>query len=170
MNKIVLLYIGCLLTTMVVAQPITIDQTNASISFLFLDDDVDGTLSGFKFTGSLDFNALETSTISGTVASKTIDTDNWLRNRHLRNKYFKTDDFPTISFKSTSISASEGFYRVNGTLTIKGINKKVSFKFKKATNKLIGTATINAAHFDIYIHDEAARNKVSFKILLPYSE
>ena len=79
-------------TQLIIAQNIVINEDKTTVDFLFLDDDVDGRLSDFKFTGTLNFNALETSTLSGTVSTETIDTDNWFRNRHLRNKYFKSDD------------------------------------------------------------------------------
>ena len=98
MKKVIFLFLILSVQT-ITSQNIIVDEEKATVSFLFLDDDVDGTLSEFKFTGSLNFEDLETSVISGTVATETIDTDNWLRNRHLRNKYFKADDFPLLKFK-----------------------------------------------------------------------
>jgi polyisoprenoid-binding protein YceI len=162
-----LFFIAC--SQVIIAQNIVVNEDKATVDFLFLDDDVDGTLSDFKFTGSLDFNALETSTLSGTVATETIDTDNWLRNRHLRNKYFKSDDFPLLKFKSDSISAEGDSFIVNGVLTIKGISKIVSFRFSKTSNLLTGKASMNASDFDINIHDEISRNKLTITIVLPYS-
>ena len=153
----------------IIAQNIIINDEKATVSFLFLDDDVDGTFSEFKFTGSLNFDDLENSNISGTVATETIDTDNWFRNRHLRNKYFKADDFPLLKFKSKSIIAEGEVLVVQGTLTIKDISKPVTFRFKKSSNKLNGTASINASDYDIYIHDEASRNKLTISISLLYS-
>lgn len=151
------------------AQNSIVNEEKVTIGFLFLDDDVDGTLSGFKFTGSLNFDNLEYSSISGTVASETIDTDNWFRDRHLRNKYFKTDDFPLLKFKSNSITSEGESLIVVGILTIKDISKTVTFKFKKTANLLKGEASINASDYDIFIHDEASRNTLRIKINLPYS-
>jgi polyisoprenoid-binding protein YceI len=162
-----LFFMAC--SQVIIAQNIVVNEDKATVDFLFLDDDVDGTLSDFKFTGSLDFNALETSTLSGTVATETIDTDNWLRNRHLRNKYFKSDDFPLLKFKSDSISAEGDSFIVNGVLTIKGISKIASFRFSKTSNLLTGKASMNASDFDINIHDETSRNKLTITIVLPYS-
>ena len=157
-------------TQSIIAQNIVVNEDKATVDFLFLDDDVDGTLSDFKFTGNLSFNALETSTLSGTVATETIDTDNWLRNRHLRNKYFKSDDFPLLKFKSESITAEGDTLIVNGVLTIKDISKLVNFRFIITSNLLTGKAIINASDFDINIHDETARNKLTITISLPYSD
>ncbi len=166
-KRLFLFLIVC--TQIIIAQNIVVNEDKATVDFLFLDDDVDGTLSDFKFTGNLDFNALETSTLSGTVATETIDTDNWLRNRHLRNKYFKSDDFPLLKFKSDSIVAEGDAFIVNGVLTIKGISKAANFRFSKTSNLLTGKASINASDFDINIHDEASRNKLTISISLPYS-
>lgn len=156
-------------SSLLFAQQLRIDEAKTTASFLFLDDDVDGTLSDFKFTGNLDLNDLETSAISGSVASETIDTNNWLRNRHLRRKYFKTDAFPLISFKSDSLSASEGSILVHGTVTIKDISKAVKFSFTNKNNILTGKATINASDFDIFIHDDASRNKLTIQISMPFT-
>jgi len=162
-----LLLIVC--TQVIIAQNIVVNEDKATVDFLFLDDDVDGTLTDFKFTGTLNFNALETSTLSGTVAAETIDTDNWLRNRHLRNKYFKSKDFPLLKFKSDSISAEGDDLIVNGMLTIKGISKAAIFRFTKTSNLLTGKTAINASDFDINIHKEASRNRLTITISLPYS-
>ncbi|MGK0173666.1 MAG: polyisoprenoid-binding protein YceI, partial [Ulvibacter sp.] len=87
----------------------------------------------------------------------------------LRNKYFKSDDFPLLKFKSDSISAEGDSFIVNGVLTIKGISKIVSFRFSKTSNLLTGKASMNASDFDINIHDETSRNKLTITIVLPYS-
>jgi len=150
------------------AQNLKIDSSKSTVSFLFMDDDVNGTLLGFNFTGAIFLNDFESSVISGSVASETIDTDNWLRNRHLRNKYFETDDFPLISFISSTISLSDRSYNVNGDLKIKGISKQITFKFTSINNSLIGKALINSSDFGILIHDEISRNKVMITVTLPY--
>ena len=168
MKKIRFLFL-IVLTQTGIAQNIVVNEAKATVEFLFLDDDVDGTLSDFKFTGNFDLNSLETSTLSGTVATETIDTDNWLRNRHLRKKYFKSDDFPLLKFQSNRISAEGDALIVNGMLTIKGISKAANFRFTNTSNLPIGKASINASDFDIYIHDETERNKVTITISLPYS-
>ena len=168
MKKIVFLFL-IVCTQVIIAQNIVVNEEKATVDFLFLDDDVDGTLSDFKFTGKLNFNALETSSISGTVATETINTGNWFRNRHLRNKYFKSDDFPLLKFKSDSITLEVDAFIVNGILTIKGISIAANFRFTKTSNLLMGKASINASSFDINIHDETARNEVTITISIPYS-
>ena len=169
MKKFLLLLLLFFLSAHISAQILHIDDQKATVSFLFLDDDVEGTLSNFKFKGTLNFEDLESSSISGTVDSETIDTNNWLRNRHLRKKYFKVEEFPVLSFKSYSITTSEERFKVNGALTIKGVEKLVVFTLTKSQEQLVLKASINASNFDILIHDQTNRNAVDIKIVIPYS-
>lgn len=168
MNKFLLLTLLFCCSFGLYAQQLQINESKATVSFLFLDDDVDGKLSDFKFSGNIDLKQLETASIGGTVASETIDTNNWFRDRHLRNKYFKVKEFPLLSFKSSSIVASKDVFNVAGLLTIKGIEKPVTFTLSKKVKQLVMEASINASQFDIFIHDEPGRNKVDIVIVLPY--
>ncbi len=157
-------------STALVAQSITIHESEAQISFVFLDDGVEGTIEGFHFTGDINLNALESSSISGTAITKTLDTNNWLRSRHLRSKkFFNAKEFPTLNFNNTHIVGDSKFFQVTGTLILKGISKTVVWQFRNEGSKLIGTAKINTADFNITIHKEKERNEVDITILLPYS-
>ncbi len=151
------------------SQNITIREDEAEIEFLFIDDDVDGTFSGFRFTGELDSDSFENSIFSGSVEAETIDTDNWLRDRFLRGgKHFDSKEYPLISFRSNSISGNASEFRVIGTLSMKGIEQDIVFNFKKSKGTYMGEALINAAHWDINVHRDDARNMVSVRITLPY--
>ena len=151
------------------AQNISIREEEAEIEFLFIDDDVDGRLSGFRFTGEIDSETIQNSTFSGSVEAKSIDTDNWLRDRFLRGgKYFDSKKYPLISFSSNSISGNAPEFRVAGTLTMKGIEREVVFNFKEIEGTFVGEAHINAAFWDINVHRDDARNMVSVRITLPY--
>ena len=147
-----------------------IDEDNTQIFFVFPDDKVDGTISDFKFTGKLDPNDLGNSDISGSVAVNTLDTNNWLRNRHLRaKKYFHAREHPRLSFSSTTIAVMGEGFRVEGDLTIKGISRRVSFFFKNTASALRGTTSINTSDFNINVHKDPKRNNVDITIVLPYS-
>jgi len=152
------------------AQSISIIESEAEIQFLFVDDDVDGSLSKFNFNGAINLDDLANSDFSGSVAMETLDTDNWFRDRHLRSKkYFNNKTYPLLSFKSTSVSGAGSEFLVRGNLTIKGISRPVTFNFRKLPGKLQGTAQINTSQFDILIHDEISRNMVEVTITLPYT-
>ncbi|NND63547.1 MAG: YceI family protein [Flavobacteriaceae bacterium] len=170
MKKIILLL---LLTPLAFSYAqVTVNEAAAKISFLFIDDDVDGTISDFNFTGNIDPNNFENSNLSGSVVMETLDTNNWFRDRHLRaKKYFNAKDFPQLSFQSSSIipSSELGRYKVSGTLTIKGISKLVEFIFSTAANNIIGQTNINTSNFDIFIHKQKERNEVEIQIEIPFS-
>ncbi len=159
-----------LLTSIAWGQSVTVDGANAQVSFLFLDDDVEGTLSGFQFTGTIDLRAIEDAEISGSVVTKTLDTNNWFRSRHLRaKKFFNAKEYPTLDFKSTKVTGNKDAFTVEGLLTIKGIEKSVAWQFTNSENTFVGKTTINSQDFDINIHDEKSRNKLEVTIQLPYS-
>tara|TARA_R110002124_G_scaffold138576_6_gene302133 strand:- start:60687 stop:61205 length:519 start_codon:yes stop_codon:yes gene_type:complete len=169
--KPLFILIAVLVNLQSAAQTIQIDESKSKIAFVFVDDDVDGTFSEFEFTGNIDLNNLSEATFSGTVATETIDTNNWLRNWSLRSKkYFNAKDFPKLSFKSTSVKGGSGKeFLVTGTLTIKGISKPVTFTINQQPSSLYATAMINASQFDINIHKESDRNMVQVMITMPYT-
>ena len=168
--KLVLILFLVLYSPFMRAQKITIKDNQATVNFTFVDKEVNGEISGFRFTGNIDLGAIETSTISGSVATETLDTDNWFRNRHLRGeKYFSAKAHPRLSFKSKSIQATATGFRVSGQLIIKGITQEVVWDFTKSEKTLIGTTSINTHDYNIKVYDERERNKVVIKILLPYT-
>ena len=120
--KTVLIALCTLIGFAASGQAVTIDESKASISFLFLDDEVEGTLSEFEFTGNILMDDLAGSNFSGSVATASIDTNNWLRSRHLRaKKYFSAKKHPRISFVSKQVLGEVNAFTVVGDLTIKGI-------------------------------------------------
>jgi polyisoprenoid-binding protein YceI len=156
-------------TYLIAAQNIVVNEDKATIYFLFLDDDIDGILSDFKFTRNLNFNDLENAILSERVLRKQkiqatgCETD-------LRNKYFKSDEFPLLNFKSDSFSTEGDGLILNGILTIKGISKAANFRFTRTSSLLTGKTSINASDFDIFIHSLAIRNGLTITIALPYSK
>ena len=153
------------------SQNVRITDSEASIKFVFLDNQVEGTIGGFRFTGAVDVNNLEASTFSGTVQMESLDTNNWLRNRHLRaKKYFYNKAHPTLQFSSSKVisNTSDNDFTIEGVLTIKGISKPVVWTVQKANNQLNLTCALNTADFNIWIHKEKQRNKVRVQMTLPY--
>jgi len=167
--KVTIISCFLLFTLVCKAQQITIQDDKAKIHFTFIDQDVEGELSDFKFTGGIDLNTIETAVIAGSVATETIDTNNWLRSRHLRSKkYFSAKEHPRLSFTSNKITLTASGFRVSGQLTIKGSTQTITWDFTIQENNLIGTASINTHDFNINIYDEKSRNEVAIKIILPY--
>jgi polyisoprenoid-binding protein YceI len=66
------------------------------------------------------------STVSVTVDLSSIDTNNADRDNHLRSAdFFDVQTHPKMTFESTSISATEDGYLVEGTLTLHGTSKRL---------------------------------------------
>ncbi|GAB5399523.1 MAG: YceI family protein [Aureisphaera sp.] len=167
--KTLLITILFLLNLSLVAQTITINEAEAQVTFVFLDEDVEGTMDDFNFTGQIDLGDLESSVISGSVATKSLDTNNWFRSRHLRSKkYFYANEHPSLSFTSTAITGTADSFQVEGTLTIKGISNTVTWQFTNIENELKGTTSINTQDFKVNIYEERERNAVDISINLPY--
>ena len=161
------LLLWCSLT--ISAQSVQVATEDATIDFTFLDGNVDGTLSEFQFTGSINLSQLTSSVFSGTVATKTLDTDNWLRSRHLRGKkFFNASEYPQLRFNGKTTRVDNGVIIVQGALTIKGILRDVVFRFKQTQNTFIGKTAINTQDYDISVYDKRDRNVVDIKITIPY--
>ncbi|WP_104812317.1 YceI family protein [Aureitalea marina] len=150
------------------AQSTQVDNDRAKVSFVFLDGDVEGSISGFVFNGRIDTNDLTLSEIKGSVETKSLDTNNWLRSRHLRSKkYFAVKDYPRLQFVGESIERGIHGYTLTGQLTIKGITNEVSLDLRQEVDELTVSGMINTQDFDIDIHDEVDRNRVKFTVVLP---
>lgn len=87
-----------------------------------------------KFEAELDFNAqnLAASSLSATIMTESIDTNNGMRDGHLRGKkYFNCKQYPTMSFQSSVIQKTADGYLAKGYLTIRGITQEVEIPFQK---------------------------------------
>lgn len=141
--------------------------TSATVNFVFIDHDVDGTISGFDSSSTIDFDDLENAKLKGSVAVETISTGNSLRNWSLRRgKYFDADNYPKITFESNTIKVDGDVTTVTGSLTIKDVTKEVSFKFTRKENQLIGKTVLYSSDYGIKIKKAREENKVTVEIVL----
>jgi len=153
-----------------IAQNVQIIDKEAAIDFIFLDEGVEGTIGDFQFTGAINLSQLEASVFSGSVATSTLDTNNWLRSRHLRGKkFFNAKAHPQLHFEGTTTQVENDIIIVSGSLTIKGVSKAVVFRFKRNQNRFIGETSINTQDYNISVYDERERNNVNIKISLPFN-
>ncbi len=167
--KLFTLYTFFLLSCTLFAQELTVDEKNTQVTFFFKDQKVSGTMSDFIFTGHLNPKMIDTSIISGSVLTESLDTDNWLRNRHLRSKkYFSSKAHPRLYFNNENIEVTSDGFRVSGQLKIKGITNTVIWNFTDTDETLIGTTTINTQDYAISVYDKRSRNEVTITITMPY--
>lgn len=140
---------------------------NAEIRFEFVSKGVKGTIAGFESESSIDWEHPENSVFKGRVQSKTLDTNNGLRNWSLRSgKYFDAKDHPYITFESTEVTQDGNQWVVKGNLTIKSTTKSVSVIFKKEDKKLVGTFSLYSIDYGIKIKKQREDNLVKVQLEL----
>lgn len=115
------------------ANSIEWSPTTASVVFYIKNAGimVDGSFSGLKANVKFNPDDLSNSSISASVAVKTIKTGIDLRDKHLKGKdYFQEDKYPRISMESVSFSKGSGSnYIGKFKLTIKDVTKTISVPF-----------------------------------------
>jgi polyisoprenoid-binding protein YceI len=83
------------------------------------------------FAGAIEFDGkdLAAGSVSMTVQTASVDTENTDRDDHLRNPdFFDAEKFPTMTFVSDKVTAADGSeFKLAGKLTIKDVTKEVVF-------------------------------------------
>jgi polyisoprenoid-binding protein YceI len=104
------------------------DHSEASFQVRHLFTQVRGRFSSFGGTIELDPDNLEASKVDFTIEAGSIDTDNEKRDGHLKSEdFFYVEKHPDITFVSDSIEKTgESTYDVTGTLTMRGVSKRVT--------------------------------------------
>ena len=89
---------------------------------------VRGRFSEFDGTIQFDESAPEQSSVSFTIQTSSIDTNQPDRDTHLRSDdFFAVERFPTLTFTSTRITkAGDDVFNVEGDLTIRDVTKRVT--------------------------------------------
>jgi polyisoprenoid-binding protein YceI len=148
-------------------------NADKSVGFVIknLGSKVNGSLS--ELAGSINFNPekLDTSNITVTVNTATINTGNKTRDRHLKkDEYFDVEKFPTITIKSNEIvkgNAKDSFY-LKGIVTIKGVAQEIILPFvtTKSSAGLVftGSFAINRRDFGVGKKSAILADKVSITL------
>jgi polyisoprenoid-binding protein YceI len=106
-----------------------IDKSHSEVLFQVrhLVTKVRGRFDDFEGTIEFDESNASASSVSVTIQSASVDTNEKDRDTHLRSAdFFDVEKFPTLSFASTSVSGSGESYHVVGDLTIHGVTKQVT--------------------------------------------
>lgn len=115
---------------------------------------VTGSFKGLKGTIIFDPANLATAAFNVSVQANTVNTGNGSRDKHLKKEdYFNVASYPELNFTSTKISSNGNGYTLEGTLTIKGKKKNISFPFTAAAisngYQLKGQFKINRLDFNV---------------------
>jgi polyisoprenoid-binding protein YceI len=113
-----------------------------------------GTIGNLKGKVSFDPSNIKKAKIDATVDVSSINTGIKLRNKHLQAKeYFNAQVFPNIKIHSNSIrkgKREDNIAKMDGILTIKGIEKPLNIDFKYVK---LGSGYILSSKFEIKRRD-----------------
>lgn len=112
------------------SQSYALDPAHSEVTFQVrhLITKVSGRFSSFAGTIQFDDAAPAQSSVSVTVQTASIDTNQSDRDAHLRSDdFFSVERFPTMTFVSRSITPAGGHFDVAGDLTIRDITRQVVF-------------------------------------------
>ncbi|MGD2115277.1 MAG: YceI family protein [Acidobacteriota bacterium] len=103
-------------------------HSEASFQIRHMFTQVRGEFNDFEGTIRMDPESPAESTVRFRIEAASIDTDNADRDKHLRSEdFFWVEKHPVITFESESIRpVGEGRYAVTGTLTMRGVSKRVT--------------------------------------------
>ncbi|MDI3322237.1 YceI family protein [Pinibacter soli] len=132
---------------------------------------VHGTFSGLEGEITFDPNQSSKSSFNVHVDSKSINTDNDMRDNHLRKEeFFNVEKYPHLTFVSESITGSGKSFNVKGKLTIKGVTKEVSFKFTATPQGDIytfkGSFELNRRDFEVGGSSITMSDKVNVELIV----
>lgn len=171
MKKILTLVLGCLLFT---ADFATAQNTVAHSAITFkiknLGITVDGSVTGLQATIHFNPGDMVSASIEATVDTKTISTDNSMRDGHIRSdEFFDAAKYPKILLKSISIKHKSGNKYVGQfNLTIKNKTKTVEIPFtytaKGTLSDFNGSFRINRLDYGVGDSSLTLSNEVAISI------
>lgn len=128
-----------------------IDPTHSEITFKVKHLMISNVKGAFKtFEASIDGEDFTKSTISATIDTSSISTNNEDRDTHLKSPdFFEVEQYPEITFVSKSLKkADDNKFKLIGDLTIKGTTKEIKLD----------------AEFGGYMKDPYGNEKAGFSI------
>ncbi|MEX8549350.1 MAG: YceI family protein [Mucilaginibacter sp.] len=131
--------------------------TSSAVTFKIknLGINTEGSFGGFKATIIFDKEPLESSSIEASVDTRTINSDNEMRDDHLKKEaYFDVAHYPEIKMKSVALKHQKGEnYTGDFDVTIKAKTKRIKLPFtyteNDSGNSFKGSFPIKRSDFDI---------------------
>ena len=109
-----------------------IDPAHSEVTFKIrhLMSKVRGTFT--EFSGVIEVaDDVTASTVTAEIKVDSVSTRNSDRDAHIRsNDILGTEEHPVMAFATTGVTAKDGEYFVDGTLTIKGVSKPVTLELE----------------------------------------
>ena len=161
MKKALLLLAAGLTSLLAQTNNWELDAAHSTVQFSvrhMLISQITGKFSEFSGSIHLPDDNFTNAQLSGTVAVRSIDTDNDRRDNHLKSgDFFLADEYPEMTFKSLKIEQiSKDTYAITGALTIRNITQTVTFNAQHG-----GTITVRGSRHMGW-HASAAINRHDF--------
>ncbi|MBE2984038.1 YceI family protein [Campylobacter sp. RM9344] len=117
-----------LLATFANAAVYELDPIHSSTSFKIKHLSISNVVGSFKsFKATADMDGEKLKSLSATIKTDSIFTDNDARDKHLRSAdFFEVEKYPEIKFEMTGISGDD----IKGNLTIKNVTKPVILEYE----------------------------------------
>lgn len=118
-----------LLSAVAWAGVLPVDKSHSNVEFKVghLTGKVSGRFTDFDGTINVDPAKPATGSVTFTIRTASVDTNEPKRDAHLRSEdFFNAEKYPEITFRSSSIKpAGKDRYNVTGTLTMRGISRQL---------------------------------------------
>ena len=115
------------------AQQFDIDPVHSSATFKvkhMLVSTVVGRFSEVSGTITYDDKDPSKSSVTASIKTASVNTDNGGRDGDLKNNYFEVQKYPEMTFKSTKVEKRGDQWVASGPLTIKDVTKNVEIPFE----------------------------------------
>lgn len=119
-------------------------------SIQFATAKAEGNFKGLEGTIHFTPEDLSSSSFNVWVDASTINTGNTTKDKHARGeKWLDVENHPRISFVSSSFQKTGDGYLVEGTISIRGVDKQLSIPFSFEDNVFQGTTAVLREDFGI---------------------
>jgi polyisoprenoid-binding protein YceI len=115
------------------AQTFDIDPVHSSATFKVKHMLVSTVVGRFSdVSGTITYNEKDPSksSVTATIKTASVNTDNGSRDGDLKNNYFEVQKYPEMTFKSTKVEKRGDQWVASGPLTIKDVTKNVEIPFE----------------------------------------
>ncbi|KAA3656958.1 MAG: polyisoprenoid-binding protein [Calditrichaeota bacterium] len=130
---IILFAIYTLASTSFAAENYKTDRAHSSVEFVvrhFMINKVRGEFKDFTATATYDAEDMSKWSVSATIQTASIDTENEKRDNHLRSPdFFDAENNAEITFTSKSITKNGDEYVAVGDFTMRGVTKEIQLPF-----------------------------------------
>jgi polyisoprenoid-binding protein YceI len=145
------------------ADTYTFDIAHSSIGFSVRHMGLSKVRGNFTdFSGSIthDPEDITNSSVNVTIKTASINTDNERRDNHLRSAdFFAADSIPEITFVSDKVVQQGDGYVAHGTLTMRGVAKKIELPFT-----LTGPITVRPGEQRIAVQSGITLNRQDYGV------